>query len=91
MNYRHGYHAGNFADVLKHAVLVRILLHLRSKPGAFRVIDTHAGTGLYDLAGAEASRSLEWRAGIERLLAASVSECVRGSILCTPRVAASRR
>jgi 23S rRNA (adenine2030-N6)-methyltransferase len=70
MNYRHAFHAGNFADVLKHAVLVRILLHLRAKPAAFRVIDTHAGSGLYDLAGAEAARSGEWREGIARLLEA---------------------
>ena len=68
MNYRHAFHAGNFADVVKHAVLVRILVHLRAKPAAFRVIDTHAGAGLYDLAGAEASRSGEWREGIGRLL-----------------------
>ena len=68
MNYRHAFHAGSFADVVKHAVLVRILVHLRAKPAAFRVIDTHAGAGLYDLAGPEASRSLEWRAGIQRLL-----------------------
>ncbi len=67
MNYRHAFHAGNFADVLKHAVMVRILVHLRAKPAAFRVVDTHAGAGLYDLAGAEASRSGEWREGIERL------------------------
>ena len=45
MNYRHAFHAGNFADVVKHAVLVRILVHLRAKPAAFRVIDTHAGAG----------------------------------------------
>ena len=64
MNYRHAFHAGNFADVLKHAVLVRILVHLRAKPAAFRVIDTHAGAGLYDLAGPEAGRSPEWRGGI---------------------------
>jgi 23S rRNA (adenine2030-N6)-methyltransferase len=70
MNYHHAFHAGNFADVLKHAVLVRILLHLRAKPAAFRVIDTHAGAGLYDLAGAEAARSGEWREGIARLLEA---------------------
>jgi 23S rRNA (adenine2030-N6)-methyltransferase len=70
MNYRHAFHAGNFADVLKHAVLVRILVHLRAKPAAFRVIDTHAGAGVYDLAGAEAARSGEWREGIARLLAA---------------------
>lgn len=70
MNYRHAFHAGNFADVVKHAVLVRILVHLRAKPAAFRVIDTHAGAGLYDLAGAEAGRSGEWREGIARILAA---------------------
>ena len=64
MNYRHAFHAGNFADVHKHAVLARILLHLRGKPAAFRVIDTHAGAGRYDLLGAEASRSGEWREGV---------------------------
>ena len=52
MNYRHAFHAGNFADVVKHAVLCRVLAHLREKPAAFRVIDTHAGAGRYDLAGA---------------------------------------
>jgi 23S rRNA A2030 N6-methylase RlmJ len=52
MNYRHAFHAGNFADVIKHIVLVRILLYLQGKNAAFRVIDTHAGAGLYDLAGA---------------------------------------
>jgi hypothetical protein len=45
MNYRHAFHAGNFADVVKHAVLVRILVHLRRKPASFRIIDTHAGAG----------------------------------------------
>ena len=77
MNYRHAFHAGNFADVLKHAVLVRILLHLRTKPAAFRVIDTHAGAGRYDLGGPEATRSLEWREGIERLVAAPLGEPAR--------------
>ena len=77
MNYRHAFHAGNFADVVKHAVLVRILVHLRAKPAAFRVIDTHAGAGVYDLAGAEASRSGEWRAGIHRLLTAALAEDTR--------------
>ena len=67
MNYRHAFHAGNFADVHKHAVLVRILTHLRSKPAAFRVIDTHAGAGRYDLLGSEPSRSGEWQDGIARL------------------------
>ena len=72
MNYRHAFHAGNFADVHKHAVLCRILHYLAEKPAAFRVIDTHAGAGVYDLTGAEASRSGEWHDGIERLLAATL-------------------
>jgi 23S rRNA (adenine2030-N6)-methyltransferase len=69
LNYRHAFHAGNFADVVKHAVLTRILLYLQEKPAAFRVIDTHAGAGLYDLTGEEAQRGGEWRDGIGRLLA----------------------
>ncbi len=74
MNYRHAFHAGSFADVVKHAVLVRILVHLCAKPAAFRVVDTHVGAGLYDLAGPEASRSLEWREGIHRLFTTTVAE-----------------
>ena len=76
MNYRHAFHAGNFADVVKHAVLTRILVHLLGKPAAFRVIDTHAGAGAYDLAGDEASRSGEWRGGIARLFAAPIAPAV---------------
>ena len=68
MNYRHIFHAGNFADVFKHAALARILVHLCEKPQPFRVIDTHAGTGLYDLEGTQASRTEEWRDGIGRLM-----------------------
>src|SRR5262245_58951994 len=67
MNYRHAFHAGNFADVFKHAVLCRIVTHLLGKPGAFRVIDTHAGAGLYDLDSEEARRGGEWQDGIGRL------------------------
>jgi 23S rRNA (adenine2030-N6)-methyltransferase len=74
MNYRHAFHAGNFADVIKHIVLTRILVHLHDKPQAFRVIDTHAGAGLYDLTGDEANRSGEWRTGIARLMQARLSE-----------------
>ncbi|TKT81378.1 23S rRNA (adenine(2030)-N(6))-methyltransferase RlmJ [Aquamicrobium sp. LC103] len=70
MNYRHAYHAGNFADVVKHVVLARILDYLKRKDKAFRVIDTHAGVGLYDLSGEEAQKTGEWRDGIGRLLAA---------------------
>ena len=67
MNYRHAFHTGNFADVHKHSVLARILVHLRRKPAAFRVIDTHAGAGRYDLLAPEPSRSGEWHDGIERV------------------------
>jgi 23S rRNA (adenine2030-N6)-methyltransferase len=74
MNYRHAFHAGNFADVIKHIVLVRTLIHLQEKNAAFRVIDTHAGAGLYDLAGEEAARSGEWRTGIGRIMQARFSE-----------------
>jgi 23S rRNA (adenine2030-N6)-methyltransferase len=77
MNYRHAFHAGNFADVVKHAVLTRLLVHLRGKPAAYRAIDTHAGAGLYDLAGPEATRSGEWRNGIERLLGAHPAAALR--------------
>jgi 23S rRNA (adenine2030-N6)-methyltransferase len=72
MNYRHAYHAGSFADVVKHAVLCRVLVHLREKPAAFRVIDTHAGAGVYDLAAPEAGKTGEWREGIGRLLDADL-------------------
>lgn len=71
MNYRHVYHAGNFADVLKHAVLALVIAYLKRKEAPFRVVDTHAGTGLYDLAGEEAQRTGEWRDGIGRILAAA--------------------
>jgi len=67
MNYRHAFHAGNFADVHKHSVLARILVYLRAKPAAFRVLDTHAGLGRYDLFAPEPSRSGEWQAGIGRV------------------------
>lgn len=70
LNYRHAFHAGNVADVFKHAVLCRILSYLTEKPAAFRVIDTHAGAGLYDLSSTEAQRGGEWQAGIGRLMAA---------------------
>ena len=70
MNYRHAFHAGNFADVIKHIVLARILTYLQDKPAAFRVIDTHAGAGLYDLESEEAERGGEWLSGIARIMQA---------------------
>ena len=74
MNYRHAFHAGSFADVIKHIVLVRILTYLHEKPAPFRVIDSHAGAGLYDLSGEEAQRTGEWLTGIARLMQARLTE-----------------
>jgi len=71
MNYRHGFHAGNFADVLKHLVLCELLRLLTVKDKKLFVLDTHAGTGSYDLAGQMASRTGEAEAGIARLMAAT--------------------
>ena len=68
MNYRHAYHAGNFADVLKHAALVAVIQHLKKKDTPFAVIDTHGGRGIYELGGAEAEKTGEAKAGIVRLL-----------------------
>jgi 23S rRNA (adenine2030-N6)-methyltransferase len=76
MNYRHAFHAGNFADVIKHIVLVRILIYLQDKPAAFRVIDTHAGAGIYDLTGEQAQRTGEFLTGIARVMQARFSEDV---------------
>ena len=71
MNYRHHYHAGNYADVMKHALLVRLVRHLQKKEKGFLYLDTHAGRGRYDLETASAGESLarkpEWPAGIGRL------------------------
>jgi 23S rRNA (adenine2030-N6)-methyltransferase len=68
MNYRHAFHAGNFADCMKHVVLVWLLRALLRKSTPFFVLDTHAGTGFYDLQGDEAERTGEWQEGIGRLL-----------------------
>lgn len=76
MNYRHSYHAGNFADVLKHAVLAQIIRYLQRKDGAFRLIDTHAGIGLYDLSSTEAQKTGEWRGGIGKVMEAKLSDAL---------------
>ncbi|QRG04480.1 23S rRNA (adenine(2030)-N(6))-methyltransferase RlmJ [Xanthobacter dioxanivorans] len=70
MNYRHAFHAGNAADVMKHAALARVLAYLGKKDAPYRVLDTHAGAGIYDLDGASAQRTLEADGGIEKVLAA---------------------
>lgn len=68
MNYRHAFHAGNFADCVKHALLVALLRALLKKPAPFFVLDTHAGAGHYDLESGPAARTREATTGITRLL-----------------------
>ena len=68
MNYRHAFHAGNFADVLKHVVLLALVEAMEAKPTPFAYIDTHAGSGCYALEGKEAGKTGEYRDGIRRLL-----------------------
>ncbi|MFZ5528976.1 MAG: 23S rRNA (adenine(2030)-N(6))-methyltransferase RlmJ [Pseudomonadota bacterium] len=68
-SYRHGFHAGNHADVLKHTVLVQLLEHLTQKDTPFWVVDTHAGGGLYDLAAGYAAKSGEAKGGIHKIWA----------------------
>jgi 23S rRNA (adenine2030-N6)-methyltransferase len=77
MNYRHAYHAGGFADVVKHIVLSLVITHLRQKPAAFRILDTHAGAGLYDLTSPEAQRTGEAETGIRALMAATLTAPVQ--------------
>jgi 23S rRNA (adenine2030-N6)-methyltransferase len=72
MNYRHAFHAGNFADVFKHAVLTRVIEYLKRKDGAFRIHDTHAGRGQYALSSVEAARTGEWIDGIGRVAKADL-------------------
>jgi len=69
MNYRHAYHAGNFADVMKHASLALIINYMKIKEKPFFILDTHAGTGMTDLSGVEAQKTGEYRDGIARVLA----------------------
>ncbi|MDE1896764.1 MAG: 23S rRNA (adenine(2030)-N(6))-methyltransferase RlmJ [Rhodospirillales bacterium] len=69
MNYRHIYHAGNFADVMKHALLLRLLAAMQRKAKPFLVLDTHAGIGRYDVTSVEAEKTGEWREGVGKILA----------------------
>ena len=69
MNYRHSFHAGNFADLVKHALVLWLLKARQAQGAPVVVLDTHAGAGLYDLSG-DATRSREAEAGVERLMAA---------------------
>jgi 23S rRNA (adenine2030-N6)-methyltransferase len=67
MNYRHGYHAGNFADVVKHLAEMAILMHLAKKEASFAVIDSHAGRGSYDLSSQESLKTGEAASGVQLL------------------------
>ena len=69
MNYRHSFHAGNSADVVKHSLLIALVRALQQKQGALTLIDTHAGCGLYDLEGADAQRTGESTQGVLRAFA----------------------
>ena len=69
MNYRHSFHAGNSADVVKHSLLIALVRALQQKPGALTLIDTHAGCGLYDLDGEDAQRTGESTQGVLRAFA----------------------
>lgn len=80
MNYRHEFHAGNFADVFKHIFMSRVLLHLGQKPAPFRLIETHAGSGLYDLSASDAGKTCEWRGGAGRLAAANPAPEIKSLI-----------
>ncbi len=68
MNYRHIYHAGNFADCMKHALLLRLIAAMQRKPTPYLTLDTHAGIGRYDVTSPLAEKTGEWRIGIARLL-----------------------
>jgi 23S rRNA (adenine2030-N6)-methyltransferase len=68
MNYRHVYHAGNFSDVIKHVIQMQLFTTMQNKDAGFCYIDTHAGTGFYDLYSEQASKTKEYENGIERVI-----------------------
>ncbi|MTI19049.1 23S rRNA (adenine(2030)-N(6))-methyltransferase RlmJ [Rhodobacteraceae bacterium RKSG542] len=72
MNYRHIYHAGNLGDVLKHIVLGVIIDYLKKKDAPFRIMDTHAGVGLYDLTSEKAQKTGEWQQGVGKIIDADI-------------------
>ena len=84
MNYRHAYHAGNFADVVKHITLARVLTYLLRKDAPFFVLDTHAGVGRYDLTATEPQKTLEFESGIARLFENLSNAPADVRELCTP-------
>ena len=91
MNYRHIYHAGNFADVAKHVALTYCLAAMRRKDAAFFVLDSHAGRGFYDLQAAEAQKSGEAAHGIQRLIDTAIGEPVLGDYFAALRARRGKR
>jgi 23S rRNA (adenine2030-N6)-methyltransferase len=85
MNYRHAFHAGNHADLIKHLVLLHSLAALRAKPAAFAVLDAFAGAGAYALDSSEAQRSPEWRDGVGRLLDWQAAPAILAPVLDAAR------
>jgi 23S rRNA (adenine2030-N6)-methyltransferase len=85
MNYRHVFHAGNFADLVKHSILTRLLRDLTAAAAPLTVIDTHAGAGLYDLSGDAARRTGEAAAGVGRLMAEPATPPVFGDLMAAVR------
>lgn len=94
LNYRHAFHAGNFADLVKHAALLALLERLMREPGGLTVIDTHAGAGLYDLAGEAARRSGEGEAGVAALMRSEAPPpeiaALRGAVQVADEAGSSR-
>ncbi len=80
MNYRHAYHAGNIGDMLKHAVMARLIVYFQRKEKPFRILDTHAGIGQYDLTSEETRKTGEWQQGIAKVLDADIPNAV-GALL----------
>jgi 23S rRNA (adenine2030-N6)-methyltransferase len=91
MNYRHIYHAGNFADVAKHVALMHCLGALQRKDSAVFVLDSHAGRGFYDLQAAEAHKSGEAERGIQRLIETSFGETALAGYFAAIRARRGKR
>jgi 23S rRNA (adenine2030-N6)-methyltransferase len=91
MNYKHIYHAGNFADVAKHVGLLYCLGALQRKDAAFFVIDSHAGRGYYDLQAAEAHKSGEAERGVQRLIESSIGAAALGDYFAAIRARRGKR
>jgi 23S rRNA (adenine2030-N6)-methyltransferase len=91
MNYRHIYHAGNFADLAKHVALVYCLGALKRKDTAFFAMDSHAGRGFYDLQSAEAQKSGEAERGILRLIAERIGDALLADYFTAIRARRGKR